>query len=126
MNEEMHKAIRLFNEHSLSVISTDRQINNGTIMVMDDVFGTKYTIHKSGYARVRVIGGYFHEKNHYQLNKVRKITKERYYKDGFYNSVIKTGFYNTTERITLPGQYLELAKMVIRKANKERLTEFKK
>jgi len=117
MNEEMHKAIRLFNEHSLSVISTDRQINNGTIMVMDDVFGTKYTIHKSGYARVRVIGGYFHEKNHYQLNKVRKITKERYYKDGF---------YNTTERITLPGQYLELAKMVIRKANKERLTEFKK
>lgn len=44
MNTEMHMAIRLLNEHSLSVISGDRQIKNGTIMVQDDFLGTRYTI----------------------------------------------------------------------------------
>ena len=112
MNKEIFKAIRLLNEHSLSVISTDRQINNGTIMVEDDFKGTNYTIHASGYARKRVTGGY-NQLNHYQLNKVRKVTKLGY----------KGYAYSTTERILIPGQYMELAEMVINAANRERLKE---
>ena len=123
MNQEILKAVKLLNKHSLSVISTDRQIKNETIMVEDDFLGTRYTIHKSGYARKRVFGwpnwgggegavpGT--ENNHYQLNKVRKVTKESTYRPGM--------FYDTTERILLPGEYLELAKMVVKVANRNRI-----
>jgi hypothetical protein len=126
MNNEMHKAIRLLNDHQLSVISTDRQVKNGTIMVQDDMLGTRYTIHSSGYARKRVFGwpnwggtegavpG--KENNHYQLNKTKIVTKERKY--AYYGDKV---FHVTfTQRILLPGEYVNLAEMVIRAANRER------
>ena len=116
MNNEMHKAIKLLNEHSLSVVSTERQIENGTIMVMDDVLGDKYTIHSSGYARIRV-AGWMGELAHYQLNKVtprHEIT---------HNYGGETFSYMGTKRILLPGEYVELAKMVIKKANRLRIKE---
>jgi len=128
MNTEMHNAIRLLNEHSLSVISTDRQVKNETIMVQDDFLGTRYTIHKSGYARKRVFGYPFwggsdsdycvpgKENNHYQLNKTRQVTEERKY--AYYGDKV---FHVTfTQRILLPGEYINLAEMVIRAANRER------
>ena len=116
MNHEMHMAIRLLNEHSLSVISGNKQIKNGTIMVQDDFLGTRYTIHASGYARKRVWGwpnwnggvpGT--ENNHYQLNKTRKVKRDYGY-----------GEREFTERILLPGEYLALAKMVVNAADRER------
>lgn len=104
----MHMAIRLLNEHSLSVVSSNKQVLNGTIMVMDDVLGTRYTIHKSGYARKRVTG-WCGVLNHYQLNKTRKVKRDYGY-----------GEMEFTERILLPGEYLALAKMVVNAANRER------
>ena len=85
-------------------------------MVMDDIFGTKYTIHSTGYARKRVTG-YMGMLNHYQLNKV--TTKHEIihvYKGETYS-------YMGTKRILLPGEYVELAKMVIKKANRLRIKE---
>lgn len=123
----MHRAIRLLNKHSLSVISTDRQIANGTIMVEDTFLGTRYTIHKSGYARKRVFGwpnwgggegavpGT--ENNHYQLNKTKFRFEDRTYTGYPVGKVFKIKF---TERILLPGQYVELATMVVNAANRER------
>lgn len=110
MNTEMHKAIRLLNDHGLSVISGDQQIKNGTIMVMDDVLGTKYTIHASGYARKRVGAAPMFGPtafNHYQLNKTRRTAPNKYGWTG-------------VERIKLPGQYVELAKMIANAAYAER------
>jgi hypothetical protein len=119
MNHEMHMAIRLLNEHSLSVITGNRQIKNGTIMVMDDILGTRYTIHENGYARKRVFGYPFNmmgggaagrENNHYQLNKTRRVKRDYGY-----------GERECVERILLPGEYLALAKMVVNAANRERV-----
>ena len=116
MNNEMHKAIKLLNTHSLSVVSVNRQIKNGTIMVMDDILGTKYTIHSNGYARKRVTGMYG-QLNHYQLNKVKQVFGPGY---------IQGSYRTHTERILLPGKYVELAEMVIKKANRDRKNEAKK
>jgi len=114
MNKEIFKAIRFLNEHSLSVISTDRQINNETIMVQDDFTGTHYTIHKTGYARKRV-RGWCGELNHYQLNKTTNVLEERTYYNG------KVAVVETLKRILLPGDYVTLAGYVIKIANRERL-----
>ena len=122
MNAEMHKAIKLLNEHSLSVISGDRQIKNGTIMVQDDFLGTRYTIHESGYARKRVFGDAYYmvkfkspgqENNHYQLNKTIKIKKNYQWNGRPYVAT-------RTKRILLPGEYTALAEMVVKAANRER------
>jgi len=113
MNVEMHKAIKLLNTHSLSVVSTPRQMKNGTIMVMDDFFGDKFTIHSTGYARKRVQG--WTGLNHYQLNKVTKEKERSHVFNG------KTYTHMARERILLPGKYMELAEMVIKKANRDRI-----
>ena len=114
----MHRAIRLLNEHSLSVISTERQVKNGTIMVRDEVLGTHYTIHTSGYARKRVKAAPMFGPdaiNHYQLNKTRLIKKP--WKDQYSG---KTYHRIDTVRQLLPGNYVELAQMVVNAANAER------
>jgi len=110
---EMHKAVKLLNYNSLSVISTDRQIKNGTIMVMDDVLEDMYTIHENGYVRsiVPVYQHYFGWKiksTCYQLNPV-KINKNE----------ITGG--NCKERILFPGEYYKLAEIVVRVAHKRKL-----
>lgn len=123
MTVEMHKAIRFLNEHSLSVISGNQQIKNGTIMVQDDVLGTRYTIHPNGYARKRVHTWPYWgesaapgtENNHYQLNKTRRVKR-----------TLSFGERTCVERILLPGQYVELAKMVVNAANRERKAEINK
>ena len=115
MNVEMHKAIKLLNEHSLSVVTGPRQMKTGTIMVMDDLLGTYYTIHSNGYARKRVTGGGWMGRpylTHYQLNKTKVVKKEF--------SLSPGKFYSGTERILRPGEYVALAEMVIRAANRER------
>jgi len=130
---KQHMAIRLLNYHSLSVISTDRQIANGTIMVEDDFLGTRYTIHASGYARKRTwtwpywnqgetaIPG--NENNHYQLNKTAIRYENRTFTGYPEGKVFQIAY---TERVLLPGKYVELAEMVIKKANRDRLKESKK
>ena len=127
MNKEILKAIKLLNYHSLSVISTDRQINNETIMVEDDFLGTRYTVHASGYARKRTFTWpYFspgesavpgNENNHYQLNKTKIRYENRTYAGYPKGKVFQIGF---TERILLPGKYVELAQMVVNAAYTER------
>ena len=116
MNTEMHNAIRLLNEHSLSVISIDRQVKNETIMVEDDFLGTRYTIHSTGYARKRTTGGY-NQLNHYQLNKTKIRYENKTYSGYPKGKVFQIAY---TERILIPGQYMELATMVVNAANRER------
>jgi len=110
--ELIHKAIRLLNENELIVVSTDRQIKNGTIMVEDSHNGVRYTVHVSGYARKRVVG--WMGPNHYQLNKTKFIYKE------WTDSHNKTYKVKQLVRILLPGEYLQLAQMVINSAKRQR------
>ena len=120
MNVEMHKAIKLLNEHSLSVVSGNTQIKNGTIMVMDDLLGTYYTIHENGYARKRTICGNWRGRPtmfHYQLNKTRLTYEDRTFK-AYPGKVYKI---KHTHRILRPGEYVALAEMVVRAANRERV-----
>ena len=122
---KFHMAIRLLNENKLSVVSKDRQIKNGTIMVQDDFLGTSYTIHSSGYARKRVhTWPYWShgesatpgtENNHYQLNKTKKVTETKY--EEYWGKERTRTF---TQRILLPGEYLQLAQMVVNAATRER------
>ena len=106
MNKEMNEAIRILNDHSLKVISSKTQIKNETIMVEDEILGSHYTIHKTGYVRRRCTGwgGYL---NHYQLNPVKKVFCERW------------GGYNV-ERILFPGEYVKLAEIVVSVVTKRR------
>lgn len=91
-------------------------------MVSDDFLGTRYTIHSSGYARKRVHSWPYWsesaapgtENNHYQLNKTHKVKRDYGY-----------GEMEFTERILLPGQYVELAKMVVNAAYRERTAKIK-
>jgi len=111
MNEEILKTVRLLNGNLLSVISTDRQIKNGTIMVEDNIFGTQYTIHKSGYVRKRVyncwpFNGHL---EHYQLNPIKRTRRP----------IKEFDSYNI-DRILFPGEYLKLAGIVVRVAIKTR------
>ena len=102
---QMHSTIRNLNAHGLYVISTAKQVLNGTIMVKDPLNDEVYTIHKSGYARRRVIG-WLGTLNHYQLNPT-KTTKR-----GKYGVTVK--------RILFPGQYYKLSEIVIRINNAKR------
>ena len=117
VDSDILKAMEILEEIGLKHVSTKRQIQNGTLMFEDpqDIFNyldyeddletvktveesRKYTIHKSGYARKRILGGFTGiEVNHYQLNPV--LTK-------------KTEWSTSVKRILFPDNYTKLAEIV--------------
>ena len=99
-DEEMQDAIRLCEANGLVYSSSSRQIKNKTLYFTDPQNNEAYSITKTGYARRHRKG------DMYQLNK--KIACNR------------KGAWSQVERVLLPGQYFELAQMVIRIALKHR------
>ena len=86
-----------------------RQVQNGTLRFIDPANKENfYTITAKGYAR-RHIKGYMGNIDMYQLNKQIKTTRTNQY-----------GTFDQIERVLLPGQYVDLAEMVVRIAKKHR------
>lgn len=103
--KEMLKAITILTSTGLKFCSSDRQIKNGTLCFEDpkdyqkigrEKLPIKYTLHKNGYYR-KNLWSFESGKTCYQLNRTRKV-----YSSWNWNN-------SATERILIPGQYIEMA-----------------
>jgi len=103
--KEMLKAISILTSTGLKFCSSDTQIKHGTLCFEDpkdiqrigrEKRPIKYTIHSNGYYR-KCFYSFESGKTCYQLNRTRKV-----YSTWNWN-------HSATERILIPGQYIEMA-----------------
>jgi hypothetical protein len=117
---EIIRAIKVLTKMGLVLESSKRQCKNGTLFFSDpkEVFRkrecAKYGIFASGYARKYILGGFsMCEYEGYQLNKTYKVKQN-------VNYCGENHTITVTKRVKLPGEYLELAKLVAKKVDRSR------
>lgn len=67
------KAIGIIcNENDIDIVTTSIQKKNGTIAIHDNVTSTGYTLHTTGYVRLKDDFGWCGSTRHYQLNRTTK------------------------------------------------------
>lgn len=89
--------------------TSERQLKNGTLQFSDPKNKpVKYTLHANGYYRKYIPGGYFSPGGlaSYQLNRTKR-TPSRW--GGF-----------STERILIPGEYVVMAKRIVKHVERSR------
>ena len=111
--EEINKAKKILCSIGLIEKTTKRQENNETLYFLDPETGCHYSITKVGYARRHPPQTKWWTSPHYQLN-----TKTGAKPNGFFQTQIY-------DRVLLPGQYAELAKIIERVVPEYRKTHSK-
>lgn len=111
LTKEILETIKLCTDNNLIFCSSPTQIKRGTLKFKDKyVKHCYYTIHKNGYVRKYILGGYTGEEYvGYQLNKVIKTQS-------------KWGGTNV-ERVLTPKEYLYMAETIVRIAQRTRKRE---
>ena len=117
---EIIRATAALTRMGLVLESSKRQCENGTLFFRDpkeqySLKGcAKYGIFASGYARKYIFGGFsMCEYEGYQLNPTYKAKIYRKYDGKDHETVC-------TKRVLLPGEYLELAKLVAKAVTRSR------